>query len=176
MISCSIFDCDFDHALCDLGASVNIMPKVTFKKLHYSTLSPTTMCVQLADSAVRYPEGVVENLLVKVRSTCIPADFMVLDMEGDLGIPLILGRPFLRDANAKIDVGSGKVSLRIMGKTMKFKFQNKRELFLIHEDSDKQGLWAEPGWENWDIHHSPSEPAWEDWEIHDPPTEPVEDD
>ena len=36
--------------------------------------------------------------------------------------------------------------------------------------------WAEPGWENWDIHHSPSEPAWEDWEIHDPPTNPVEDD
>jgi hypothetical protein len=61
-----------------------------------------------------------------------------------------------------------------MGKTMKFKFQNKRELFLIHEDSDKQGLWAEPGWENWDIHHSPSEPSWEDWEIHDPPTNPVE--
>ena len=45
-----------------------------------------------------------------------------VDMEGDLGIPLILGRPFLRDANARIDVRAGKVSLRIMGKTMKFKF------------------------------------------------------
>ena len=50
------------------------------------------------------------------------------------------------------------------------------ELFLIHEDSEKQRLWAEPVWENWDIHHSPSKPSWEDWEIHDPPTEPVEDD
>jgi len=30
---------------------------------------------------------------------------MVLDMEGDLGIPLILGRPFLRDENARINVG-----------------------------------------------------------------------
>jgi hypothetical protein len=28
MISCSIFDCNFDHALCDLGASFNTMPKV----------------------------------------------------------------------------------------------------------------------------------------------------
>ena len=125
---------------------------------------------------MRYPEGVVENLLVKLRNTFILVDFMVLDMEGDLGIPLILGRPFLRDTNARIDVGTGKISLRIMGKTMKFKFQNKRELFLIHEDSEKQGLWAEPGSENWDIHHSPSEPAWEDWEIHTTPTEPVEDD
>ena len=101
----------------------------------------------------------MENLLVKVRNTFILANFVVLDMEGDLGIPLILGRPFLRDTNARIDVGSGKVSLRIIGKTLKFKFLNKRKLFLIHEDSERQWLWAEPSWENWDIHHSPSEPA-----------------
>ena len=122
MISCSIFDCNFDHALCDLGASVNIMPKVTFENLSYPSLFPTTMCVQLADSTVRYLEGVMENLLVKVRNTFILADFVFLNMEGDLGIPLILGRPFLRDMNARINVGTGKISLRIMGKTMKFKF------------------------------------------------------
>ena len=58
---------------------------------------------------------------------------------------------------------------------MKFKFQNKREVFLIHEDSKKQGLWAEPGWDDQD-YQSLSKPAWEDWEIHNPPTEPVEDD
>ena len=80
------------------------------------------MCVQLADSTVRYPEGFVENLFAKVRNTCILADFVVLDMEGDLGIPLILGRPFLRDANARIDVESGKISLHTMRKTMSFKF------------------------------------------------------
>jgi hypothetical protein len=113
------------------------MPKVTFKKLSYPSLSPTTMCVQLEDSTVRYPEGVMENLLVKVKNTFILADFLGLDMEGDIGIPLILGQPFLRDTNARIDDGIGKISLRIMGKTIKFKFQNKRELFLIHEDSEK---------------------------------------
>ena len=58
---------------------------------------------------------------------------------------------------------------------MKFKFQNKREVFLIHEDSKKQGLWEEPGWDDL-YYHSPSKPAWEDWEIHTPPTEPIEDD
>ena len=71
---------------------------------------------------MRYPEGVVENLLVKVKNTFILADFMVLDMEGDLGIPLILGRPFLRNTNARLDVGTGKISFRIMGNAMKFKF------------------------------------------------------
>jgi hypothetical protein len=90
----------------------------------------------------------MENLLVKMKNTFILTDFMVLNVEGDLGIPLILGRPFLRDTNARIDVGARKISLCIMGKTMRFKFQNKRELFLIHEDSEKQGLWAEPDWEN----------------------------
>ena len=62
-----------------------------------------------------------------------------------------------------------------MGKTMKFKFQNKREVFLIHENSEKQELWGEPGWDDQDYHPS-SKPAWEDWEIHTPPTELVEDD
>jgi len=90
------------------------MPKVTFEKLSYPTLSPTTMCVQLADSTVRYPEGVVENLMVKVRNTFILVDFVVLDMEGDLGIPLKLGRPFLKDTNVRIDVGTGKISLCII--------------------------------------------------------------
>ena len=113
--------------------------------------------------------------MVKVKNTYILVDFVVLDMEGDLGILLILGRPFLKDTNARIDVGTGRISLRIMGNTMKFKFQNKREVFLIHEDCKKQGLWAEPGWDDQD-YHSPSKPAWEDWEIHTPPTEPVEDD
>ena len=83
--------------------------------------------------------------MVRFKGTSILADFVVLDMEGDLGIPLILGRRFLRDANARIDVGAGKISLRIMGKIMKFRFQNKKELFLIHEDSEREGLSAEPG-------------------------------
>jgi len=175
VISCSIFDYEFDHALWDLGASVNIMPKVTFEKLGYPSISPTTMCVQLEDTTIRYPKGVVERLMVKVKNTYILVDFLVLDMEGDLGIPLILGRPFLKDTNARIDVGTGRISLRIMGKTVKFMFQNKREVFLIHEDSEKQGLWAGPGWDDQD-YHLPSKPAWEDWEIHTPPTESVEDD
>ena len=57
---------------------------------------------------MRYPEGVVENLMVKVRNAFILVDFVVLDMEGDLGIPLILKCPFLKDTNAIIDVGIKK--------------------------------------------------------------------
>ena len=104
------------------------------------------ICVQLADSTIQYLEGIVHNLLVQVKDTFIVADFVILDMEGDLGISLILGRPFLRDARAIIDVGTKKISLLIMGNNMKFRFQNKKqELFLIHEDDKREGLHAKPG-------------------------------
>ena len=91
MISCSIYDYYLEQAICDLGASVNIMPKAMFEKLNYPTLSHIMMCVQLADSTIRYPEGIVHNLLVQLKNTFIIADFVVLDMEGDLSISLILG-------------------------------------------------------------------------------------
>ena len=73
-------------ALCDLGASINIMPKVIFEQLQYPTLSPTMMYVQLADSSIQYPEGKIKNMLVRVKNSFVLADFVVFDMEGDIGI------------------------------------------------------------------------------------------
>ena len=45
MISCSIFDQYYEHALCNPGASVNIMPMVIYEKLLYPALSPQHTCV-----------------------------------------------------------------------------------------------------------------------------------
>ena len=64
MISCSIYVKHFEQCLYDLGASVNIMPKIIFEQLQYPALSPTCMLVQLADCSIRYPEGMVKNMLV----------------------------------------------------------------------------------------------------------------
>ena len=91
MISCSIYVKHFEQCLCDLGASVNIMPKVIYEELQFPALSQTTMLVQLADSTVRYPEGIIENIFVRVRDSFILANFVVMDMEGDLRVDLILG-------------------------------------------------------------------------------------
>jgi hypothetical protein len=71
-ISCSIGSEHFENALCDLGANVSIMPKVVFDKLNYTSLSPTTMCLQLADQSVRYPAGIAEDISLRVQ------DFFVL--------------------------------------------------------------------------------------------------
>jgi hypothetical protein len=45
MISYSIGFEHFENALCDLGASVIIMPTVVLDKLNYTSLSPKTMCL-----------------------------------------------------------------------------------------------------------------------------------
>jgi len=145
MISCSIFDQYYEHALCDLGASVNIMPIVIYEKLLYPALSPTYMCVQLADSTIRYPEGIAKNVLVCERDSFVLADFVVMDIEGDLRIELILGRPFLRAVRARIDVGRGEIRFCVGKENMFFRFkQNEEQRILNPQDDEGQALWDAP--------------------------------
>ncbi|KAL0409370.1 UNVERIFIED_CONTAM: hypothetical protein Sradi_1871400 [Sesamum radiatum] len=77
------------------GASVNLMQYSNFEKLGMHELTPTIITLQLADRSIKYPRGIVEDVLVKVGKFIIPVDFIVLDMEEDVNMPLILGRPFL---------------------------------------------------------------------------------
>ncbi|XP_010243912.1 PREDICTED: uncharacterized protein LOC104587856 [Nelumbo nucifera] len=126
-ISCTIENAKFEKALCDLGASINLMPYSIFKRLRLHELTPTTITLQLADRSIKYPRGIVEDVLVKVGNFIIPADFIVLDMEEDRTMPLILGRPFLTTGNALIDVQKGLLTLRINGEEVVFNvFQTKK--------------------------------------------------
>ena len=67
----------------------------------------------MADRSIKYPRGVIEDVLVKVDKFIFPADFIVLDMDEDEKIPLILGRPFLAMGRTLIDVQQGKLVLRV---------------------------------------------------------------
>ena len=127
MISCSISFKHFEQCLCDLGASVNIMPKVIYEELQYPALSPTTMLVQLANLTIRYPEGIAEHIFVRVRGSFILADFVVMYMEGDLGVDLVLGSPFLSSAKASFDVGRGEIHFCVGKEDMFFRFKHREE-------------------------------------------------
>jgi hypothetical protein len=61
-ITCMIYYQKIKKALCDLGASVNLISKSMFEELGYLALSSTMMTVQFTDSSIKYPEGIVENL------------------------------------------------------------------------------------------------------------------
>ena len=91
-IRCSIGAQNIDKALCDLGASVSVMPKAVFDQLNYTELTPTPMQLQLADSSVRHPEGIAEDVLVRVQDCFVLVDFVVLDMDNQKETTRILGR------------------------------------------------------------------------------------
>ncbi|XP_019234723.1 PREDICTED: uncharacterized protein LOC109215158 [Nicotiana attenuata] len=101
------------RALCDLGASINLMPLSVFGQLVLGEPRPTTVILQLADCSLAHPEGVTEDVLVQVGSFIFPADFIILDYELDQEVPFILGRPFLATGRAIIDVCEGKMTMRV---------------------------------------------------------------
>jgi hypothetical protein len=78
-IPCSVGSFNFEKALCDLGASVSIMPRDVFEKLRLP-LEPTGMCLELGDNSIRYALGIAEDVPVKVGHHFIPDDFVVLEM------------------------------------------------------------------------------------------------
>ncbi|KAK4595175.1 hypothetical protein RGQ29_018785 [Quercus rubra] len=112
-IPCTIGKSYFDRALCDLGASINLMPLSVFRKLGLGEVKPTTISLQLANRSIKYPRGVIEDVLVKVDKFIFPVDFIVLVMYEDEEIPLILGQPFLATGRTLIDVQQGKLVLRV---------------------------------------------------------------
>jgi hypothetical protein len=60
-IPCSVGSIKFEKALCDLGASVSVMPRDVFEKLRLP-LEPTGMCLELGDNSIRYPLGINEEV------------------------------------------------------------------------------------------------------------------
>ncbi|KAJ9170010.1 hypothetical protein P3X46_018147 [Hevea brasiliensis] len=71
------------------------------------------MYLSLADRSIKYPEGILENVPIKVGKFYIPVDFVILDMEEDTKVPILLGRPFLATVGALIDVKDEKLTLRV---------------------------------------------------------------
>ncbi|XP_075499257.1 uncharacterized protein LOC142537643 [Primulina tabacum] len=106
-IPCFIGGSKCSRALCDLGASINLMPFSIYGELELGEVKPNTITLQLADRSLTYPRGVVEDVLVKVDKFIFPADFVILDMKEDHDAPLIFGRPFLATGRALIDVYKG---------------------------------------------------------------------
>ena len=110
-IPCKIGNSIFERALCELGASINLMPLSIFRRLGLGEARPTIVTLQLVDRSMKHPWGVIEDVLVKVF--IFPADFIVLDMEEDKEIPIILGKSFLATSQAMIDVQKGELKLRV---------------------------------------------------------------
>ncbi|KAK4726873.1 hypothetical protein R3W88_031790 [Solanum pinnatisectum] len=95
IIPCIIGMLKFAKALCDLGASINLMPYAIYKQLSLGEPKATTMRLLMADRSIRHPVEILYDILI------------------DVDIPIILRRPFLAIGRALVDVKSGKLKFRV---------------------------------------------------------------
>ena len=77
-IPCTIGGFEIQKALCDSGASINLMPLSVARILSLGEITPTTVTLQMADRTMTKPEGVIEDILVKVGKFVFPVDFIIL--------------------------------------------------------------------------------------------------
>ncbi|XP_070032498.1 uncharacterized protein [Nicotiana tomentosiformis] len=130
---------NFDKALCDSGASINLMPLSVFRKLEdeLGVIKLIPVSLQLAEQTTILPEGIIEYILVRVDTYLFPVDFIVVDMEVNKEVPLVLGRPFLCTGRAILDICEGQLMLRVGNK--KVVFQMKR---MMKYPSDKVSAYS----------------------------------
>ncbi|KAM1535609.1 hypothetical protein ACFX1Z_014594 [Malus domestica] len=122
-IPCVIGNTKFEHAMLDLGASINVMPYSIYESMNLGELKNDGVIIQLADRSNAYPKGVLEDVLVQVDNLIFPADFYVLEMEDSPNVtplPILLGRPFMKTARTKIDVFKGTLTMEFDGEIINF--------------------------------------------------------
>nr|GEX48715.1 hypothetical protein [Tanacetum cinerariifolium] len=104
----------FEKSLNDMKNSfvTPTAPLKAVEELRLPTLNDTKIVLELADRIISKPTGVAENVFVKVDKFYFPADFVVLDFVADPFVPLILGRPFLSNAHAIINVYEREIIIR----------------------------------------------------------------
>ncbi|CAM8898639.1 unnamed protein product [Rhodiola kirilowii] len=65
-IPISLGKIEIDRALCDLGASISLIPYSLYEKIDMGELHPTTISLKLADRSSRVPNGVLRDVPIKV--------------------------------------------------------------------------------------------------------------
>ena len=134
-IPCIIGKHTFSKALCDLGASINLMQFSMAKKLNLGKITPTALSLQMADRSYNVPKGIIKDVLVKVDKFIFPMDFVVLDMEKDKAEKIILGRLFLTTEQALVDVKNGELTLRVGEDQVKFNLYKSMEFPSVEDAS-----------------------------------------
>ncbi|GJX97255.1 homeodomain-like protein [Tanacetum coccineum] len=102
------------------------MPFSLFKRLGLGNTKPINMIIEMADRSMQSLKGIVENVLVKINKFIFPINFIILDIVEDDKVPIILGRPMLATAHARIDVFGKKISLEVGTEQITFDI-NERE-------------------------------------------------
>ncbi|XP_052732426.1 uncharacterized protein LOC108330308 [Vigna angularis] len=119
-ITCTIGNHDIGKALVHLGASINLIPLFMLKTIGGLEVKPTKAILQMVDRSIKHPYGVVEDVVVKIDKLKFLVNFVVMEMEENVEIPLILGRPFMKTTKVIIHVDDGVITLKDQDEEMTF--------------------------------------------------------
>jgi hypothetical protein len=119
------------RALCDLGASISIMPRKIYDMLDLPPLEKCYFDIPPADVAMKKPLGRINDVLIMVNNNLFPIDFLVMDVECNAICPIILGRPFLRTVGAINDMKEGTIKYHFPLKKGMEHFPRKRKKLLF---------------------------------------------
>jgi hypothetical protein len=99
------------HALCDLGASISIMPRFFFDMLGLPPLRNCYFDVPLADVAKKKPLGRINDVLIMVNNNLVPVDSLFWMLNAMILVLLFWEDLFLRTVGAIIDMKEGTISI-----------------------------------------------------------------
>ncbi|CAN6542245.1 unnamed protein product [Malus baccata var. baccata] len=123
-IPCVIGNTKFEHAMLNLGASINVMTYSIYASMNLGELKNDGVIIQLADrSNAMLNLGASINVLVQVNDLVFPVDFSMLEMEYSAHftpLSILLGRPFMKTAHTKIDVFKETLTMEFDGEIIDF--------------------------------------------------------
>ena len=86
-----------------MGYSVSTIPKTLCVVLDFREFVDCFLNLHLTDSTIKKTRERINDVLIVGNRNDVPLDFIVLDIDGNVLCPIILGRPFLRTIGAIIE-------------------------------------------------------------------------
>ena len=99
------------------------------------TFRRLSMALQKPDKSIRHLRGIIEDVLVKVDKFIFPVDFVILNLDDKVKIPLFLGWQLLATSQTLIDVKNGRMVLMVSKKKVAFKLQDAMRHLMDFVDS-----------------------------------------
>jgi hypothetical protein len=101
------------NTLIDIGATINVMPFDTMKKLQINQLRPTQTMIELVDKSVISPVGSLDDVTVTLDSLEYPIEFIAIYSKSSSkpGHPVAIGRPWLATTDAFISCWSAEMTI-----------------------------------------------------------------
>nr|XP_009797236.1 PREDICTED: uncharacterized protein LOC104243694 [Nicotiana sylvestris] len=145
-IPCTLGGVYFEKALCDSGASINLMPLSIFRKLDLGEMKDISVSLQFADQSTKKPKGIIENVFIRVDKFVFPIDFIVLEMKECPDEPIILGRLFLATDEYRDDQLTPDPMERCLAKSGIIQDDDsiiRKEAEILEKDSEDQEMQPE---------------------------------